>query len=381
MNDTPKTANDLIEYLRLHQDEMLSDLEQFVKKDSPSQDKALVDECGLYLRELFAKHLGVEAEVFEQTEVGNHLKFTLGQGSEQILIVGHFDTVWDKGRLQYRVEGNKAYGPGILDMKGGIIQSLWALKAIKELGLPLNKKVVFLCNSDEEIGSVHSRKLIEEEAVKSACVLVAEPGEAHTGALKTSRKGVGIFDLKVYGRSAHAGNHHEDGINALEELARQIITLQELTHYEKGTTVNVGFAKGGSKRNVVPDYAEAQIDVRISSLEEAERVSQTILQLRPQGKGARIEVTGEINRPPMVRTQKTAALFEIASAAAREFGLSLQEASVGGGSDGNFSAALGIPTLDGLGALGEGLHAEHEHILIDSLSVRAALVANLLVKL
>lgn len=374
-------ANDLQAYLRQHQEEMLFDLEQFVRKDSPSQDKALVDECGLFLRELFAKHLAAEAEVIAQNEVGDHLKFTLGQGNEQILIVGHFDTVWDKGRLPFRIEGNKAHGPGILDMKGGIIQALWALKAIKERGLSLNKKVVFLCNSDEEIGSIHSRKLIEEEAAKSVCVLVAEPAEASTGALKTSRKGVGIYDLKLYGHSAHAGNHHEDGINALEELARQIIALQELTDYEKGTTVNVGTAKGGSKRNVVPDYAEAQIDVRISSLAEAERINEKILGLRPQVTGARIEVTGGINRPPMERTEKTASLFAVAQAAAGELGLTLGEASVGGGSDGNFCAALGIPTLDGLGASGEGLHAEHEHILIDSLAIRAALLANLLVKL
>lgn len=368
-------------YLDQHQNDILADLEQFVKKESPSEDKPLVDECGRFLRELFAKHLGVEAEVLPQTQVGDHLKFTVGQGEEQILIVGHFDTVWDQGRLQYRVEGNQAYGPGILDMKGGIVQSLWALKAIKDLGLTLNKKIVFFCNSDEEIGSEHSRAYIEEEALKSKWVLVAEPAVAHTGALKTSRKGVGMFDVKIVGRAAHSGNHHEEGISAIEEMARQIIAIHALTDYEKGTTVNVGIAAGGGKRNVIADYAEAKLDVRIRSLEEAARIRDILLNLKPQVEGTRIEVTGDINRPPMVRTKKTAELFQLAFEAAGEVGVTLEEASVGGGSDGNFSAALGIPTLDGLGSMGEGLHAEHEHILIDSLTTRAALFANLLIKL
>ncbi|GAA4712638.1 M20 family metallopeptidase [Brevibacillus fulvus] len=374
-------ASALKEYLQRHEQDILTDLAELVKKDSPSQDKTLVDECGRCLQQLFQKHLQVTAEVLPQTAVGDHLKFSIGQGEEQILIVGHFDTVWDKGRLTYRVEGEKAYGPGILDMKGGVVQALWAIKAIKELGFKLNKKIVFLCNSDEEIGSVTSRAYIEAEARKSQCVLVAEPGEAHTGALKTARKGVGIFDLKIYGRAAHAGNHHEDGINAVEELAHQVIALQALTDYEKGTTVNVGIAAGGNKRNVVPEYAKAQIDVRVSSLEEADRVTKAILSLQPVLPGARLEVSGGLNRPPMVRTAHTEALFEKARLAAEEVGLSLEEASVGGGSDGNFSAALGIPTLDGLGALGEGLHAEHEHILIEQLGIRSALFANLLLKL
>lgn len=371
----------IVRYLENHTNEILLDLESFVKKDSPSMDKTLVDECGAYLQQLFKKHLDVEPEVFTQTAVGNHLKFTIGHGEKQILILGHFDTVWDKGRLQYRMEGNKAYGPGILDMKGGVIQAIWALKAIRELGLSENKKIVFFCNSDEEIGSKHSRELIEQEARKSSYVLVPEPAEAHTGSLKTARKGVGQFTVKVRGRSSHAGNHHAEGISAVEELARQIIVLQGLTNYKKGTTVNVGIIKGGNRINVVPDYAEAQIDVRVSSLEEADRISECIHRLTPKMNGITIEVSGGMNRPPMVRTAKTEELFRKAHSIASELGFQLEEASVGGGSDGNFTSALGIPTLDGLGTEGEGLHAEHEHILIDSLPKRSALFANLLLRL
>ncbi|WP_134685709.1 M20 family metallopeptidase [Brevibacillus migulae] len=379
MNET--TNRQISEYLHQHRDEMVADLEQFVKKDSPSNVKRLVDECGQYLQELFHKHLGLQPEVYPQTETGDHLKFTYGHAHEQILILGHFDTVWDQGRLRYRVEGDKIYGPGILDMKSGIIIALWGLKALREMGLSPQKQIVFLCNSDEEIGSPSSRELIETEAGKSAYALVMEPAEAHTGALKTARKGVGIFTLKVHGRTAHAGNHHQEGVSAVEELARQIVMLQELTDYEKGTTVNVGIIQGGGRTNVVPDHAEAHIDVRVSSMEEAERISKAILGMKPILQGASLEISGQLNRPPMVRTETTEALYQAACAVATELGMKLQEASVGGGSDGNFTAALGVPTLDGLGAEGEGLHAEHEHIRADSLPERAALFANLILQL
>lgn len=381
MNSSFDTSKQLVRYLENHVNEILLDLESFVKKDSPSMDKTLVDECGTYLQQLFKNHLDVEPEVFTQTEVGNHLKFTIGHGEKQILILGHFDTVWDKGSLQYRVEGNKAYGPGILDMKSGLIQAIWALKAIRELGLSVNKKIVFFCNSDEEIGSKHSREFIEQESRKSTYALVAEPAEAHTGALKTARKGVGQFIVKVRGRASHAGNHHAEGISAVEELARQIIVLQGLTNYEKGTTVNVGIINGGNRVNVVPDHAEAHIDVRVSLLDEVDRISECIFGLKPTMKDTTVEVSGGMNRPPMVRTAKTEELFLKACSIASELGFRLKEASVGGGSDGNFTAAQGIPTLDGLGAEGEGLHAEHEHILIDSLPKRTALFANLLMRL
>lgn len=371
----------LLTYLQENQSNILADLEQLVKAESPSDVKEEVDRCGTEIQALFRKHLGVEAEVIPQTKTGNHLRFTIGEGDSQILILTHFDTVWDVGRLSYRVEGNKAYGPGILDMKGGLVQALWAIKACQELNVLLNKKIVFLCTSDEEIGSGSSHSLIEEEARKSDIALVVEPPVARTGALKTARKGTALFEVSIKGKASHAGNHHEDGISAIQEMAHQILFLHSLTDYTKGTTVNAGVAKGGNRTNVVADFAEIQVDTRMTSIEEAERISDLIKATKSYVEGTTIQVEGGINRPPMERTEKTAELFNLAKECGKELGLSLEEASVGGGSDGNFTAALGIPTLDGLGAMGDGIHAEYEHILIDQLPVRTALFAKLLARL
>mgnify|MGYP001295781680 CR=1 FL=1 len=372
---------DLFRYLKEREENILRDLERVVKAESPTHDKQSVDQCGAVFEELFREHLGLSAEVIPMAEAGNHLRFTYGEGSEQILVIGHMDTVWEIGRLGFRVEGNKAYGPGILDMKGGIIQSLWAAKACRELGISLGKKVVFLLTSDEEVGSKNSRALIEAEAQKSAAVLVPEPAAAKSGALKTARKGTGRFTVSIKGKASHAGNHHEDGISAVEEMAHQILFLQGLTDYARGTTVNVGVAQGGTRSNVVAEDAVLSIDLRVTSVDEAERVTETILGIKPRLAGISLQVTGGLNRPPMARTAQTERLFRTAAECAEELGFSLTEEAAGGGSDGNFTAALGIPTLDGLGAVGEGPHAEYEHILIDQLPVRAALFAQLLTKL
>lgn len=371
----------ILPFLQQRQEQMLADLQQFVAKESPSSNKSLVDECGRFVQQLFQQRLGVLPEVIPQTDVGNFLKYTIGGGEQQILVVGHLDTVWDSGSLSYRVEGNRAYGPGIYDMKGGIVQVLWALAALRELAIPLRSKVVFLLNTDEEIGSVQSRALIEECAKQSTVVLIPEPPEALTGALKTARKGWGAYTVKIRGRSAHAGNHHEDGVNAVEEAARHILWLQQLTDYAKGTTVNVGVVQGGTRFNVVPDYAELQIDLRVATPAEEARLHSLISGLKPTRHGISLEVTGGIGRPAMVRSANTAELAAVAKSIAEELGFALGEATVGGTSDGNFTAALGIPTLDGLGAEGDGAHALHEHILIDSLAKRSALFANLLCKL
>lgn len=371
----------IYEYLKASQGEIAEDLERLVKAESPSLDKTLTDRCGEQLRTMFVHHLGIDAELYPQTAVGDHMRFTYGEGESQILILLHFDTVWEAGRLSYRVEGGKAYGPGILDMKGGIVQSLWAVKALKESGLNPRYRIVFLCTSDEEIGSGTSRALIEEEAGKSEVVLVLEPPVARTGALKTSRKSVGKYRIQIRGKAAHAGNHHEDGISAVEEMARQIIELHALTDYAKGTTVNVGAAGGGNRANVVAEYAELQVDVRTVNLEESERIHQAITGLQPFLPGIALQVEGGVSRPPMVRSDQTQRLFRLASECGTELGLALQESAAGGGSDGNFAAALGIPTLDGLGAVGEGPHAEYEHVELDHLPVRAALLAKLLVRL
>ncbi|MFM1652079.1 M20 family metallopeptidase [Brevibacillus sp. B_LB10_24] len=372
---------DILSYLQENQQHILADLETVVKAESPSNVKEQVDRCGTVLQSLFQSRLGVDDEVIPQTKTGNHLRFAYGEGDSQILITTHFDTVWDVGRLNYRVEGNKAYGPGIFDMKGGIIQSLWALKACRDLGIPLKHKVVFLCTSDEEIGSGTSRELIEQEALKSRAVLVPEPAVAETGALKTARKGVGNFTIKLKGRASHAGNHHEDGISAVDEMARQILFLHSLTDYSKGTTLNVGIAHGGNRVNVVAEQAELHVDLRVTSLAEAERISSLVTAAKPHREGIIMTVEGGIERPPMERTEGTERLFNLAQEAAKELGFALTETAVGGGSDGNFTSALGIPTLDGLGAVGDGPHAEYEHVLIDQLPVRAALFAKLLTRL
>ncbi|WP_028776085.1 M20 family metallopeptidase [Shimazuella kribbensis] len=371
----------IFEYMHIHRGDILSDLELLVKSESPSFDKKQVDLCGDILQFLIRKHLGVQPDVILQEGTGNHLRSVYGQGEEQILILTHFDTVWDVGRLSYRMEGNKAFGPGILDMKSGIIQAIWAIKACKELDMPLNKKIVLMCTSDEEIGSHTSRSLIEQEAKNSKVTLVPEPAVTQTGALKTGRKGTSVYKMTITGKASHAGNHHADGISAVEEMAHQILFLQSLTDYEKGTTVNAGIANGGNRINVVAEKAEIHIDVRMSNLLEAKRISHMIHQAKPHLKGITLEIEGGVNRPPMERTRQTEELFHVAKECGDELGLTLTEAFVGGGSDGNFTAALGIPTLDGLGAIGDGIHAEHEHILIDQLPVRAALFAKLITKL
>jgi glutamate carboxypeptidase len=368
-------------YLQANRSDIEADLERLVKAESPSLDKRLSDLCGEELKKLFRDRLGLEAVMFPQTVVGDNMRFTYGEGDSQLLILSHFDTVWQAGRLTYRVEGNRAYGPGILDMKGGIVQSIWAVKALKESGLMPAKKIVFLCTSDEEIGSNYSRELIEQESKRSEAVLVPEPSIARTGALKTSRKSMSRYFIRIRGKAAHSGNHHEDGVSALEEMARQIVYLHSLTDYSKGTTINVGVAGGGTCYNVVAELAELDVDVRTVNYEEAERIYKLMMGLSPVLPGIQLQVEGGITRPPMERTAHTERLFQLAAHCGAELGLSLKEGSAGGGSDGNFAAALGIPTLDGLGAVGEGPHAEYEHVELDGLPVRAALLAKLLTRL
>lgn len=371
----------ILAYLARHCDAMLRDIETLVRAASPSTQKARVDRCGRALAELVAARLGVRGERIPQAEVGDHYRFAIGDGDRQVLLLAHHDTVWEEDRLAFRVKGNRAYGPGIFDMKGGIVQAVWALKALADCGVPLGKRVVLLSTSDEEIGSPTSRALIEAEARNSAAVLVLEPAAGANGALKTARKGVGLYRLTVRGRAAHAGSDPDKGVSAVAELARQVLALEALAAQEKGTTINVGVVRGGTRSNVIPEAAEAEIDVRAATLDEARRVDAAIRGLKPVLPGATLAVTGGINRPPMERTAAIGALFARARAIAARLGFSLSEAAVGGASDGNFTAALGVPTLDGLGCVGDGAHAEHEHIVIDALAPRAALLAHLLAEL
>jgi glutamate carboxypeptidase len=299
---------------------------------------------------------------------------------EQLLVVGHLDTVWPIGTLAarpFRIEGDRAFGPGIFDMKSGVTLAAFAMRAIKEMGRETRRPVTLLMTCDEETGSHFSRELIEEEGRRASAALVLEP-PIPGGTIKTGRKGVGEFELIIRGRPAHAGNDPRAGISAITELAHQIIAVNELSNYESGTTLNVGVVQGGVLSNVIAAEAHASIDMRYETMEEGARITDAMARLRPALDGARIEVRGGINRPPLIRSAEIGRLFEQAKQLATEIGLELREGSVGGGSDGNFIAALGVPVLDGLGVDGAGAHAEHEHIIISDIARRAALLTRLI---
>jgi glutamate carboxypeptidase len=260
-------------------------------------------------------------------------------------------------------------------MKAGLVQGFWAVRALRDV-VGVDRPVVFLCNSDEEIGSPTSRPLIEQEAARAAAVFVLEP--SYNGALKTARKGVGIFHAELVGKPSHAGLDPFTGVSAIEELAHLILDLHALSDRETGTTVNVGVISGGTRSNVVAANARAEVDLRVVTPVEAERMTQRILGWKPHHPEVEVRLSGGMNRPPMERTEKTAHLFHQAQELAYDLGLELEEALVGGGSDGNFCAVLGVPVLDGLGAVGGGAHARHEHVLVDAMPLRAALLTRLL---
>jgi glutamate carboxypeptidase len=361
----------------------LSLLRELVTLESPSSDKAAVDACSAYVATRL-RGLGAEVKMIPQPAAGDHLT-ALWPGndqSSQFLTLCHLDTVWPKGTLgamPLREEDGRLFGPGVYDMKAGTAILLTVLTVLKDAGLAPRHPVRMLFTSDEEVGSVTSRELIEAEARRSCLAIVLEPALAD-GQLKTSRKGVGEFTIVAHGRAAHAGGDHQKGVNAIEELAYHIPALQKLTDYERGTTVNVGTIKGGSASNVVPERAEMEVDFRIAQMAEIDRVTAAVCGLRPILPGARLEISGGLNRPPMEHNATMVRSFEQARQLAATIGLQLEEGQTGGGSDGNFTAALGVPTLDGMGAVGDGAHAAHEHIIIDSLAERAALLATILTR-
>ncbi len=319
---------------------------------------------------------------------GDHLQadfdFAGGERPEATLLIqGHCDTVWALGTLEkmpFRVKAGRAYGPGIFDMKAGIVQALFALRALRELGLPMRKRVTLNLVSDEEVGSPSSRALTERLAQGCDAVLIPEPSAGKDGALKTARKGVGEYRVDVYGKASHAGLDFTSGVNANVELARQVVRIARFTRLSRGITVNVGIIGGGTRDNVVPDHAWANIDVRIARMADYGYVEKQFRSLKPFDKKTRVEVSGGLNRPPMERTPAAAALFRQARELAAPLGIDLRETAVGGGSDGNFTAGLGIATLDGLGAVGDGAHAAHEHIVVEQLPRRAALLTHLLLR-
>jgi len=299
---------------------------------------------------------------------------------KQLLVLGHYDTVYPVGtltKMPYRVAGGKVYGPGTFDMKSGIVQALFAFEALQQLKLPVVQNIVFLWTSDEEIGSPSSRSIIEAEARRSDAVFVLEPSLGPRGLLKTSRKGVGEAELIVHGRSAHAGLEPEKGVNAIHELSAQIARMERWNDLRRGVTINADIVAGGTRTNVIAERANATLDLRAWRASDMQALEKRLYSLKPIHRGAKLEISGGFDRPPLER-KHSAALFARAKSLAKPLGMSLGEAAAGGGSDGNFTAALGIPTLDGLGALGDGAHSVHEHILIKHLPQRAALLAALL---
>ncbi|HEX8027864.1 MAG TPA: M20 family metallopeptidase [Vicinamibacterales bacterium] len=372
----------LLEYCDGQRDWLLELIEALVAIESPSDNPGAVNRCGAELAARLAAIGGTVTRISSAT-AGDHLRASFGAGSRQILLLGHFDTVWPIGqltRMPIKREGGKLFGPGIFDMKAGIGVAMLATRALLDRVALERCRVVMLWTTDEEIGSKTSRALIESEAAKSDAVLVFEPS-LPGGALKTSRKGVGQFEMVARGVSAHAGLDPGKGISAVRELARQILAIDELQDPANGVTLTVGVIAGGTRANVVPAEAHAAIDARAITRADAERVQRTMIALRPSVAGAQLEVTGGFDRPPLERTPGVVRLFEQAKAVAAEIGIALEEGSAGGGSDGNFTAALGIPTLDGFGAIGDGAHAIHEHVEIDALVPRAAVIAGLLERL
>lgn len=370
--------------LREHQHDMVADLTRLVEMESPTDNKSAVDRLGEHLATRL-QHLGAQVDVLPQAQAGDHLRARWESGDARgdggLLLLCHMDTVWDMGTLADRpvvIRDGRLFGPGAFDMKGGIVIALWAIRVLRGLNIMPKRRITLLLTSDEETGSKTSRQIVEMEALQHDAVLVLEPAQPPHAALKTWRKGVGVYQVRTTGVSAHAGAAHEEGVNAIEELAHQVVAIQALTDYSAGTTVNVGVVSGGTRPNVVPQSAWARVDVRVMNQAEADRLDESLRRLQPHLKGARVEVTGGINRPPMVRTPAGVSLFQKAAEIATQLGFSVTETGTGGGSDGNFTAALGVPTLDGLGVVGDGGHAQHEHVVISSLPERAALLAGLL---
>jgi glutamate carboxypeptidase len=357
-------------------------IETLVRLESPSTDKSAVDACGSEIADRL-RGIGGQVDRIPQRERGDHLRAEFGGNARQILLLGHFDTVWPVGqlaRMPIREDGGRLYGPGIFDMKAGLAVAMLAVRVLFAQRSDSAPRIVMLWTTDEEIGSASSRAVIEEEARRSGAVLVLEPS-LPGGAVKTSRKGCGDFELRVHGVPAHAGIDPGKGASAIHELARQIVALERLQDLERGISVNVGVIAGGSRTNVVAEHARASIDVRVPTMADAARIEEAVRALTPTVRGTRLEVEGGVGRPPLERTDRVVRLYELARAEAADLGRSLGEGATGGGSDGNFTAALGVPTLDGLGPRGDGAHALHEHIELDDLPWRAALLAALLNRL
>jgi glutamate carboxypeptidase len=375
-------------FARAKQSNIIALIRELVECESPSDHAPSVNR----FVDLLATRLDGSGRVrtFRGGRFGRNLRceFKLPGRSKRrdggILALGHSDTVWPLGTLPqmpFRNKQGRLWGPGVLDMKSGIAFFLFAVQALRELDVAVGRRVVLQVNSDEEVGSESSRPLTEEAARSSSAVLVLEPGTGLAGKIKTARKGVGDYTVTVKGRASHAGVDFQNGASAIVELARQVERIAGFTQMNRGITVNPGVVSGGTRTNVVAAEARAEVDIRVARLKDAPTLDKKFHSLRPFDKRCTIQVEGGLNRPPMERSPGIRKLFELAQGCARDLGVQLEESSTGGGSDGNFTAALGIPTLDGLGGVGEGAHAINESILIDRIADRTALLAMLLARL
>jgi len=398
MSEQTAAMRDLLRETRKRERAMVQLLGRFVRCESPSGYKAAVDRFGAMVAREWRRR-GARVKILRQRLRGDHLRVEMAaqarrdfgrrDGSAdrdygQILVLGHLDTVYPIGtlaKMPFRVAGGRAWGPGTFDMKGGLVLALAAVDALRVVGEGPRKRVVFLWTSDEEIGSKTSRRVIESEARRSEAVLVLEPALGREGRLKTERKGVGGVEIIVTGLAAHAGIEPEKGVNAVHELALQIARLMKMNDRARGITVQATVVEGGTAANVVPERAGAMVDIRFARVADAGRIERGLHGLRPILRRARVEVRVGGMRPPLERSAGVRELFGVARGLMREVGLSLGEAATGGGSDGNFTAALGVPTLDGLGVVGDGAHSLREHVVVREMGARAALIAGLLASL
>lgn len=381
-----RAVDPILSYAQSHQAKITALIRQMVECESPSDSPEAVNRFVELVADAasgmarsktvsggrFGKHLLCEMELPGRPKRG------------RILALGHSDTVWPIGTLRgmpFREANGRLWGPGVLDMKSGIAFFLFAVRALRELKIPVGSRVLLQLNSDEEVGSESSRRLTEKNAGASQAVLVLEPGTGLEGKLKTARKGVGGYTVTVRGRASHAGVDFQAGASAVLELARQLNHIAAFTQIDRGITVNPGVIAGGTRSNVVAAEARAEVDIRVLKLRDAPSLEKRFRSLQPFDKRCSVEVTGGLNRPPMERSDGIVRLFRLAQTLAKELGVSAEESLSGGGSDGNFTAALGIPTLDGLGGVGEGAHAANESILVDRIADRTALLAKLIAAL
>jgi glutamate carboxypeptidase len=379
-SSSPEAAS-LLRELTRERAEMVAVLREFVECESPSTDRDAVNELGATVSRHFDV-LGARTRVHKFSSSGNAFQFDFGSPTRapRVLLLGHLDTVYELGALRtmpWHEKAGKLYGPGAFDMKAGIVQAIFALQALLARG-PLPCPVTVFLVPDEEIGSPHSRAITEKLAKECGAVFVLEPAAGPHGACKVGRKGNGVYTLRVHGVPAHAGLDFTKGASAILELSNQIARISKLSNPARGLTINPGLIRGGTRPNVVAADAQAQIDVRVLTKAQARTIDTQLHRLRPLDRRCKLELTGGMNRPPFERNSATMALYKRAAACASELGFTLQHAIVGGASDGNHTSALGIPTLDGLGAVGDGAHSSEEYVLAAELPRRAALLACLL---